>query len=79
MCPVYHHSPSHPSYIFIALWRWEKMLFHYKHPSSCDWHIKFVLMKHRDEESESRLEITFTALQRDSYGSKKYQFKTKWK
>lgn len=55
------------------------MLFHYKHPSSCDWHIKFVLMKHRDEESESRLEITFTALQRDSYGSKKYQFKTKWK
>lgn len=41
--------------------------------------LKLVLMKHRGEESESRLEVLFIAFQRDYYEVKKYHFKTKWK
>lgn len=60
---------------------WEEVLFHYQRSSfsSCDRHIKLVLMKHRDEESESRFEIMFIDPQRDYYEARKNQFKTRWK
>ena len=37
----------------------------------------FTFTFFRDEESEPRLHMTFTALQRDYYGANKYQFKIK--
>lgn len=75
----YHRSSNHLLYVSIATLRWEKVLFHYKYLYHYNWCIKLVLMKHRNEENESRLEIMFIAFQRNYYGAKKYHVKTKCK